>query len=40
MLLPISVWWLFFFRMKSVKLQFRSANSEGPDQQLPANGKS
>jgi hypothetical protein len=40
MLLPISVWWLFFFRMKSVKLQFRPANSEGPAQQLPANGKS
>jgi hypothetical protein len=40
MLLPISVWWLFFFRMKSVKLQFSSAHSEGLPPQLPANGKS
>ena len=33
MLLPISIWWLFFFRMKSVKLQFLAGDSEdsGPE---------
>lgn len=27
-LLPMSVWWLFLFRMKSVKLQFQSSDSK------------
>ena len=40
MLLPISVWWLFFFRMTSVKLQFLAADSEGPGQESPPTGKS
>jgi hypothetical protein len=26
--LPVSVWWLFLFRMKSVKAQFAGANSD------------
>jgi hypothetical protein len=40
MLLPISVWWLFFFRRKSVKLQFLSVDSQGPVDEPPATGKS
>jgi hypothetical protein len=40
MLLPISVWWLFFFRMKSVKRQFLAADTEGPGQESPSTGKS
>lgn len=40
MLLPISVWGLFFFRMKSVKLQFSAGDSEGLEQGRPATGKS
>jgi hypothetical protein len=28
LLLPVSVWWLFLFRMKSVKEQFRAAQQE------------
>ena len=27
MLLPVSLWWLFFFRLSSVKRQFQQANS-------------
>ncbi|HYA62587.1 MAG TPA: hypothetical protein VED66_05245 [Candidatus Sulfotelmatobacter sp.] len=30
LILPVSVWWLFLFRAKSVKLQFLSAESESP----------
>jgi len=30
LLLPVSVWWLFFFRIESVKLQFLAADSAGP----------
>ena len=40
MLLPVSVWWLFFFRMKSVKIQFLPADSEGAAQEPPAAEKS
>jgi len=40
MLLPVSVWWLFFFRMKSVKMQFLPNDSEGVVQEPPAAGKS
>jgi hypothetical protein len=37
MLFPVSVWALFFFRMKSVKLQFLPADSESPAQELSAS---
>lgn len=40
MVLPVSVWWLFFFRLKSVKLQFLPADSGGPEQESLATGKS
>jgi hypothetical protein len=40
MLLPVSVWWLFFFRTKSVKLQFLAADSAGPLQEQPVADKS
>jgi hypothetical protein len=33
MLFPVSVWWLFFFRIKSVKMQFLPAESENPVQE-------
>ncbi len=28
LLLPVSVWWLFLFRMKSVKAQFNGTKTE------------
>jgi hypothetical protein len=31
LLLPASVWWLFLFRMKSVKEQFLTANTDEPE---------
>lgn len=31
MLLPASLWWLFFFRLSSVKRQFRQANAAPPE---------
>ncbi|MGB7845340.1 MAG: hypothetical protein WBL63_06975 [Candidatus Acidiferrum sp.] len=37
MLFPISVWWLFFFRSKRVKMQFLAANS-GSSSQDPSSG--
>jgi hypothetical protein len=40
MLLPTSVWWLFFFRSKSVKMQFLAADSGSPPQQPTAGDKS
>jgi hypothetical protein len=33
LLFPVSVWWLFLFRTKGVKLQFQAANMENQDQQ-------
>jgi hypothetical protein len=33
MLLPVSIWWLFFFRTESVKLQFLAADSGAPLQE-------
>jgi len=30
MLLPISIWWLFFFRLKSVVAQFEGRKTTGP----------
>ena len=30
MILPVSVWWLFLFRAKSIKKQFLSSESESP----------
>lgn len=30
MLLPASLWWLFFFRLSSVKRQFQEANAAAP----------
>jgi len=27
MLLPVSIWWLFFFRSEGVKMQFLAADS-------------
>jgi hypothetical protein len=35
MLLPFSVWWLFFFRLKSVKAQFLPTGSESAVQEQP-----
>jgi len=35
MLLPASVWWLFYFRAKSVKRQFLSTDSESMVNRLP-----
>lgn len=40
MLLPVSIWWLFFFRMKSVKLQFLAGDSEDSGPKSSAEGKS
>jgi multisubunit Na+/H+ antiporter MnhB subunit len=40
MLLPVSVWWLFFFRTESVKLQFLAAESGGPLQEQSVADKS
>jgi len=40
MLFPVSVWWLFFFRMQSVKMQFLPVNSIGSRQGLSASEKS
>jgi hypothetical protein len=34
MLLPISVWWLFYFRMHSVKAQFQQTKSVSSSQNL------
>jgi hypothetical protein len=33
LLLPVSVWWLFLFRTKGVKLQFQAADAENQEQQ-------
>ncbi len=33
LLLPVSVWWLFLFRTKGVKLQFQVAEAENREQQ-------
>jgi hypothetical protein len=40
MLLPVSVWWLFFFRTESVKLQFLAADAGTPLQEQPLADKS
>jgi hypothetical protein len=40
LLLPVSVWWLFLFRAKSVKLQFLSAGSQSAGQEPFRAGKS
>jgi hypothetical protein len=40
MLFPVSVWWLFFFRAESVKLQFLAADSDGPRQEQSVADKS
>ena len=34
MLLPASLWWLFFFRLSSVKRQFQQANTPTRDLSL------
>jgi len=34
-LLPVSVWWLFFFRMKSVKLQFAVREEQSEVSETP-----
>ncbi len=39
MLFPVSVWWLFLFRTKSVKMQFLRVESENPAQEPSAAGK-
>jgi high-affinity Fe2+/Pb2+ permease len=33
LLLPVSVWWLFLFRTKGVKLQFQAADADNQEQQ-------
>ena len=40
LLFPVSLWWLFFFRSKSVKMQFLPADSESAVQELSDAGKS
>ena len=40
LLLPVSVWSLFFFRTKSVKLQFLAANASSPLQEQSVADKS
>jgi hypothetical protein len=40
MLFPTSVWWLFFFRSKSVKMQFLAGNSGSPPEQTSTGDKS
>jgi hypothetical protein len=39
MLMPISIWWLFFFRTRSVKLQFLPPDSQVPAEGIAAAGK-
>jgi len=39
LLLPVSVWWLFLFRMKSVKLQFQAGESENTGEESTITGK-
>ncbi len=39
LLLPSSVWWLFLFRSKSVKLQFQATDSDNPNQKSPVTTK-
>ena len=40
MLLPVSIWWLFFFRSKGVKTQFLAADSNGALQEQSVADKS
>jgi len=40
MLMPVSIWWLFFFRAKSVRLQFVPADTELPKQSTASFEKS
>jgi magnesium-transporting ATPase (P-type) len=40
LLFPVSLWWLFLFRSKSVKLQFLPADSESAAPQVPESDKS
>lgn len=39
LLLPVSVWWLFYFRTKSVKRQFLSGDSAGAIATQPASAQ-